>query len=177
MIRTTRVLVFLAAFISIVGHSRADDTPDAPALPLNQDHEGDLEGRPTWGCWGCGNFEEYSTIQLKAGHSVTIQLHVLGSGRGALIALYDSTDAQLGLTRRDPTNTTLKIDEVSYTGSYKLRVGSDRIGEYTVRVTADEDDTVESIQAKIDALQQELSALQDKLKAIKAKLAAKNQGN
>jgi polyhydroxyalkanoate synthesis regulator phasin len=83
--------------------------------------------------------------------------------------LCGSTGIWLGSTNLQDKGTTLKVDEKAYTGIYYVWVGSDRIGDYTMRVDSDEHETVDSIQAKIDALKQELAALEDQLKALQHK--------
>ena len=168
--RFTFIAAALTAMIIFPASGRADDANDAPSIPLNQDHTGSMDGSKK-NTPGFTNYwyESASTVQLLGGHNVTVQLHVLGSGRNAVISVCDSTGTCLDSARPQEKTNTLKIDELPYTGKYTVYVGSDRIGDYTLRVESEEHDTADSVQAKIDSLKQQLAELEEKLKKLQEK--------
>ena len=111
------------------------------------------------------------TIALKAGQKVTVAVSVVGSDRTVEIHLQDSTGQMVGKSKKKPGSSTLEV-VVSATGVHTIQILSNRIGEYTVHVSSDNEDTEATIQARIDDLKQKLAVEEQKLKELRAKKQA-----
>ena len=117
--------------------------------------------------------KEY-TVKLKAGQSVTITASVLGTNRLVGVALLDPTGRPIDATR-DVTKaikaTQLTVEEVNATGEYKVLIGSEKIGAYTLTAKFSTPDEVEmkQIEARLLAIKKETADLESRLKTLKGK--------
>lgn len=114
------------------------------------------------------------TVKLKAGQSVTITASVLGTNRLVGVALLDPTGRPIDATR-DVTKavkaTQLTVEEVNATGEYKILIGSEKVGEYTLTAKFSTPDEVEvkQIEARLLAIKKEAAELETRLKTLKGK--------
>jgi hypothetical protein len=117
--------------------------------------------------------KEYS-VNLRAGQSITMAATVLGKNRLVGIAIFDPAGRPIDATRdinKAIKATQLVVEEVNATGEYKVIVGSEKIGAYTLEAkfaTPAEAET-KAIEARLKALKTETETLEARLKALKMK--------
>lgn len=117
--------------------------------------------------------KEY-TVKLKAGQSVSFTATVLGVNRLVGVAVFDPTGRPIDATRdlnKAIKATRLTVEEVNATGEYKVLIGSEKIGAYTLTATfaTPAEVEVKQIEARLKAISQESAALEGRLKALKGK--------
>lgn len=110
-------------------------------------------------------------VKLKAGQSFEITANVTGDGRKVHISLLDPTGKPTAASETQKSTQSLKMKNVSATGTYGVLVWSNQIGKFDVIAEFDEPEvlTLAEAKAKVERLKKELAAAEAELKALETK--------
>jgi len=110
-------------------------------------------------------------VTLKAGQDLSITCTVVGKDRHVLLMLLDPKGKQIGVSTSGVKTTSLKVEEVSANGEYKIQVFTSLIGPYELWATATPDDELDErkLEEKLKRLKKEVELTEARLKAIREK--------
>ncbi len=160
----------------VAGLSRPLFSQDLPELEAGIKAEGELTDKDDVAVQGFpikGYAKEY-VVKLKAGQSITLTATVLGVNRLVGVAIFDPAGRPIDATR-DPSkavkSTQLAVEEVNATGEYKVFVGSEKIGAYTLlaRFSVPQEVELKQLERRLKQLKQEIADIEARLKTLKAK--------
>ena len=109
-------------------------------------------------------------VRLEKGKSVTVSVTVLGKGRTVIAELQDPKGTKIAGSRgREVKTTRFTMEELNVTGEFKILIGSDQIGDYTLTITgpAFQQLDVRTLEDRLKLLNKEVSDLEEKIKKLK----------
>jgi hypothetical protein len=167
MLRTLQILLGLTGLASFAPADEFELKSGIPAM-------GELTSKDTNAFEGFaikGYAREY-TVHLKAGQSITISASVLGVNRLVGVAIFDPEGRPIEATRELKNAvkaTKIVVEEVNATGEYKVYVGSEKIGAYTLKAEFKTPPEVEreQLEARLKQLKAETATVEARLKVLK----------
>jgi hypothetical protein len=173
MYRTLVVAAAVTAAALLTPRAPADEGGITPGEPF----KGELtekKGYP-WPPY-VDTFTEFATevpIKLKGGQKIALSATVVGANRKVSVGLMDPSGKMIATSKRSTAVKTvqLTVDEVNATGTYKIVVLSDKIGDFTLRATGPSDAELDAtkLEEEIKELKALLAKKEEQLKALKAK--------
>jgi len=170
------ILSVVLGLALMAGFSRPALSQDSPELEPGIKAEGEVTDKDDVAVQGFpikGYAKEY-VVKLKAGQSITLTATVLGVNRLVGVAIFDPAGRPIDATR-DPSkaikSTQLAVEEVNATGEYKVYVGSEKIGAYTLlaRFSVPEEVERKQLERRLQQLKQEITEIESRLKSLKAR--------
>lgn len=166
MSRMNAVVVTIILALTVNPVSQADE----PTINLGEKFRGEISGepKPTPGVHDDGTisrdytgrgYQANFTVKLKAGQAALFSARVFGDDRKIRLIVRDRTGKPIAATKMVTGSCTLKIKEVGATGSHIVDVVSDRVGDFTLLVTTDEELSEKDRQKRIEQLEEELREL------------------
>lgn len=111
-------------------------------------------------------------VILKGGESITVAVTVVGKDRTVVAALQDPKGAVIGGSAVRETKTTrFTVTETNATGEYKIMIGSDLVGDYTLTVTgpAAERLNKKALEQRLERLKKEVQETEAAIRALEKK--------
>ena len=152
-------------------------TAQTDASKLGVQLKGEIDGEVRTHFWVSNPFYHQNLymaevpVRLEKGKSVTVSVTVLGKNRGVVAELQDPTGKVIASSDRryDIKTTRFTMEELSVTGEYKILIGSDQIGDYTLTITgpAFQQLDVRTLEDRLKLLNKEVSELEEKIKKLK----------
>jgi hypothetical protein len=170
MLRISLVVLLVAGF------SRLAYSQEPAELKSGIKFEGELNEKDDVAVQGfpVQAYAREHVVKLKAGQSVALSATVLGVNRLVGVAIFDPAGHPIDATR-DPQkaikSTQLVVEEVNATGEYKVYVGSEKIGAYTLlaKFALPADVEQKQLEDRLRQLKMETADIEARLKTLKEK--------
>ncbi len=176
------VAILLILGLMLTPASGSDET----TLTLGEKHDDEIGGeeKPTHGVTALGvistngvlpggvistigipgrGYQADLTVKLKVGQTVLISADALNDNRKIYVILRDRTGLPVGVSKPESGSSRVKI-KVASNGNHTINVVSNRVGNFTLLVTTDDELSEKELEKKIEILEKELKELKAKLK-------------